>query len=118
MRVPSASVWAEIRGESAAAPRFQSTDIPHELSLSLQEPAACSLKRFLPSLPASLPTRIVVSKVEPPSHYFFLLDAESRPVKHHIINIASCNAVYRGAIREETPAFEKLLLLSAENGRF
>lgn len=46
----------EIRGESAAAPRFQSTDIPRELSPSLQEPAACSLKCFLPSFPPCLPS--------------------------------------------------------------
>lgn len=55
---------------------------------------------------------IAVSKVNPSPHYFFLLDAESRPVKHDTNNIASCHAVYRDVVRfitatlRLTPSYE------------
>lgn len=56
---------------------------------------------------------IAVSKVNPsPPHYFFLLDAGSRPGKHDTDNIASCNAVYRDVVRfitatlRLTPSYE------------
>lgn len=97
MRSLSFCLGGDQRQERASASRFQSADIPNELTrvLNLHDRVSGSNASFL----LSRPNLIVKSKVIPSSNYFFPLDGESWPAEHNTNNTASSNGEYRDIIR-------------------